>query len=117
MELCAQQDWKCFWCGEKMNTDPASPRFRTKDHIIPLSTQKAGIRKVTNLRAVCFECNQIRGEFSTFLDHRKGVQRLEEQLRQCQTALRRHKVTMSGRCYWCKAKFHIREWLHKLRVV
>lgn len=115
--LCSKQEWKCFWCGEAMSNDPTSPLFRTKDHIVPLSTGAHGVRKSANIRAVCRNCNAIRGEFSTWLVAQKNVQRLEEHLRQCQTALRRHKITMSGRCYWCKAKYHVREWWHKLKAI
>jgi hypothetical protein len=98
-----------------MSNEAGSPRFRTKDHIIPLSTGKHGVTKATNIRAVCYECNQIRGQFTSMTEYARYVKRVEEQLRQAQTALGRHKITMAGRCYYCKWRFHFKEWLHKLR--
>jgi hypothetical protein len=113
-ELCEKQEWKCFWCGEQMSNVAGSPRFRTKDHIVPLSNH--GVTKPANIRAVCQACNQIRGQFTSMTQYARYTKGVEEQLRQCQTALARHKVTMAGRCYYCKWRFHIKEWLHKLRA-
>jgi len=117
MQLCADQEWKCFWCGEKMDNDPDSLRFRTKDHVIPIATSKHGIKKLANIRAVCWECNQTRGQHQSQVEYRKHVKQLEEQLRLHQIALGRHKVTMAGRCYYCKLRFHVKEFFHKMRML
>ena len=114
-ELCEKQDWKCWWCGEQMSNVAGSPRFRTKDHIVPLSTHKRGVTKPTNIRAVCQECNQIRGQFTSMTEFARRTKQIEQELQKCQIALARHKVTMAGRCYYCKLRFHFKEWLHKLR--
>lgn len=59
-KLCDQQYGRCFWCGEVMNQDLTSPLHWTIDHIIPTAAKSKETTKLSNLKAACFECNQLR---------------------------------------------------------
>jgi len=116
IQLAELQGWMCFWCGEKMTNDnPLAPTYRTLEHVVPRASGRGGTSKRANLRAACRECNEIRGAFTHIVQRLKQTRRIEEQLASCQKALARHRVTMAGRCYFCKFRFHLKEWIYKFR--
>lgn len=119
-DLCMQQGWRCFWCGQVMDKDPKSPRFRTLEHVIPIAGNGAKEKDRANLRAACLECNQTRGKYHGALRNVSELAKTNTQLKKridaMQTTIERHRITMAGRCYWCKWKFLFKEWLHKRKV-
>lgn len=54
----------CYWCGQEMDADPFSPRFRTREHLVPRS--KGGDSSLANLVAACITCNNRRGTSMTW---------------------------------------------------
>lgn len=55
-----EQEGRCWLCDEPMERrDPNSRRYRSKDHIIPLSM--GGTNQWHNLMLACRECNTRRG--------------------------------------------------------
>ena len=116
LALCERQDWKCFWCGGKMTNQESNARsFRTLEHVVPRSVKGGKANDPANLRAACRECNETRSAWSSGKAMASTLKTTQEQLSACQVALARHKITMAGRCYYCKARFHAREWWMKLK--
>lgn len=100
--LCDRQQWKCFWCGLLMTaTDPNDRFYRTLDHVVARSTRLQVVGHLTNLRAVCRGCNELRGEIQHVAFLVKDRDRLKEMVTRAQETLRRERirqrVTMSGR--------------------
>ncbi len=59
-QLAEQQNWKCCYCGIRMDgipgVDPAAPTF---EHVVPRS--KGGLDEIDNLAIACRRCNGERG--------------------------------------------------------
>ena len=111
--LAEQQEWKCFWCGEQMTNDnPKDPNYRTLEHILAKAVPRKGVEELPNLRAACKFCNDLRGQFNTAYFW-KEIERLTDQLTTAQKTIARHRVTMAGRCLYCKARFYWKEWMYK----
>lgn len=113
LEICVGQEWLCFWCGELMNSDPKSPLYRTLDHVVPLAARSPACNKLTNLKAACFECNQIRntGNFK-YLARRNGQYKAELLTLQNRVMQQRKELAKHNRCGWCRFKVWI---VRKLR--
>ena len=62
-----------------------------------------------NLRAACAHCNIMRGSYNIGVMEREN-NRLTRELTIAQQTLSRHRVTMAGRCLYCKARFYVKEW-------
>ena len=109
--LAERQQWICFWCGQKMcNDDPASMNYRTLEHVIPRATGYKNVSALDNLRAACHHCNNMRGSYNISVAE-KEIGRLKQELAICQKTLERHRITMAGRCLYCKVRFYVKEWL------
>jgi hypothetical protein len=109
--LCDRQEWLCFWCGLRMTADdPQARSYRTLEHVIPRCSGHPDISLMSNFRASCKGCNEMRAEIQHIGDLVRDRDRLKRMLTEAQKVLGRHRITMSGRCYYCKARFHIREW-------
>lgn len=59
-KIALENDFKCFYCGEKMDIEYESELSFTIDHIIPKS--KGGEDTANNLEFVCRNCNFLKGE-------------------------------------------------------
>jgi 5-methylcytosine-specific restriction endonuclease McrA len=75
-----QQNWACYYCGERMSENAESARAVTLDHIIPRA--HGGTYAQRNLVAACRTCNGIRGhaDFEAFRDLLRGRRVTKEQL-------------------------------------
>lgn len=58
-KLAEAQNWKCCYCGCKMNTLVNNKRAVTVEHVIPRS--KGGADTWENTVAACAKCNHSRG--------------------------------------------------------
>ena len=54
--LCEAQNWRCCYCGVKMEDGGTKPTF---EHVIPRS--KGGAHEESNLVIACRDCNMKRG--------------------------------------------------------
>jgi len=115
-KLCLRQDWRCFWCGEIMNTDVNSDHYRTLEHVIPASKGRE-TGDLANLRAACRCCNELRGKFNNVSEGMKRIAYLLQMVQDRDNSLKsikeQHRVTMAGRCYFCKFRFHVKEWIYR----
>jgi len=50
ISLCKEHDWKCAYCGKKLNS-----KTITRDHIVPLT--KGGNDYIENIAPACLHCN------------------------------------------------------------
>lgn len=116
LHLAALQSWRCFWCGQRMsNIDPESPTYRTLEHVIGKAAANGNHNALTNLRAACKYCNNLRGEMQGLRKEIAQNKRIGLMLEAANRTIERHRITMAGRCSWCKFKFHFKEWLWKRR--
>lgn len=113
LHLCELQSWKCFWCGQPMTDDDSkSDSYRTLEHVIPKAMRGKGINALPNLKAACNRCNNLRARWNIGSLEKENL-RLKRELTICQQALERHRITMAGRCYFCKWRFHLKEWWYR----
>lgn len=111
LQLCARQEWKCFWCGRMMtNKKTSDPLFRSLEHVEPKSTKGKDVNRLSNLRAACTECNQTRSVWSGFgalqalLEEKKRlIVQMEKDIQDLEYA-----VTLSGK--WTKMLLRVRKW-------
>jgi hypothetical protein len=114
MALCDRQEWKCFWCGEAMTDgDITAPSYRSLEHVIPKSTRRSDVNQISNFRAACQACNTLRGQMAGLKAIIRQSNNNKFLLDKAHETLRSHKITMSGRCLYCKLRFYVLEWWHK----
>ena len=114
MALCERQEWKCFWCGLLMtNGETTAPSYRTLEHVIARSSGLSIVNHLTNLRAACAYCNSMRGQMAHMKQIVGQLNQVKALLDGARATIQRHKATMAGRCYYCKWRFYVKEWLHK----
>lgn len=112
--LCARQEWKCFWCGMDMTDDDRNARsYRTLEHVVARASGLRIVSHMSNLRAACRHCNEMRGELTSMKAVVGQMQLAKSLLEGAQRTIARHKVTMAGRCLYCRWRFHFKEWLYK----
>ena len=118
MNLCARQEWKCFWCGEPMTDGPAvaNPRYRTLEHVVAKATGLRLINHLSNLRASCKECNNLRGQMQSVKVIVSQLNQVKSLFDGAHKTIARHRVTMSGRCIYCKLRFHVKEWFYRRQM-
>ena len=68
--LAERQNWRCCYCGGRMDTQKGRPDSATVEHVIPKA--KGGTDNPGNLVAACERCNSARG--STYRpEHREAL--------------------------------------------
>lgn len=115
--LCVRQEWRCFWCGQVMTDGPdfEAPNYRTLEHVIARAIKPEIANHLNNLRAACKQYNNERAQMANLQKVLMINKNLGDRIQQLQEILARHRVTMSGRCYFCKFRFHFKEWLYRFR--
>lgn len=63
--LAEAQNWRCCYCGVRMEGECNAPNAPTFEHIQPLACQ--GKNLVENLVIACYRCNQRRGRNVTLI--------------------------------------------------
>jgi 5-methylcytosine-specific restriction endonuclease McrA len=74
--LCEQQNWRCCYCGIRMEGTGSANDAPSFEHIMPLS--KGGSHELVNLVIACRKCNIERG--SEILDVHLLVDELEQRI-------------------------------------
>jgi 5-methylcytosine-specific restriction endonuclease McrA len=62
-QLCEQQNWRCAFCGVRMEGTGSEANAPTFEHIIPRS--KGGSDQLENIVISCWRCNHLRGDGTT----------------------------------------------------
>lgn len=105
LELCEVQSWVCFWCGEKMSKDPASPIYRTLEHVIPKGTRGQDVEKRCNYKVACRKCNELRATWNVAAFQAK-IKVLAEEVAFSHEMFRRAEDVFGAKCFLCRLKFH-----------
>lgn len=61
--LCGEQNWRCCYCGSRMEGFAQDSDAPTIEHIIPLSL--GGPDRIENIVVACYRCNTDRGSAIT----------------------------------------------------
>jgi len=60
LNLLAQWNWLCFYCGEPIKRGSSDPDHEaTKDHMVPIS--RGGVDFIGNIAPTCLRCNLLKG--------------------------------------------------------
>ena len=69
-QMAERQNWRCCYCGERMDGQGDNPNAPSVEHVIPLS--KGGTDAPGNLVAACRRCNSKRSS-TYWLEHRQAL--------------------------------------------
>jgi hypothetical protein len=61
--LAEAQNWRCCWCGIRMEGNGIDWDAPTFEHVVPRS--KGGLDELDNLVIACRQCNGLRGNGET----------------------------------------------------